>query len=62
MARLRCPRDFRGCSRFHIRAAARFFEILNGGALHPDYNLTRKRTSRYMLRAYIGRAMKKREP
>ena len=35
--------------------------MLNGGALYPDYYLTLKPTSGYMLRAYSTRTMKKRE-
>ena len=35
--------------------------MLNGGSLHPDYELTLKPTSGYMLRAYSTRTMKKRE-
>ena len=35
--------------------------MLNGGRLHPDYELTLKPTSGYMLRAYSTRTMKKRE-
>lgn len=36
------------------------FEVLNGGALHPDYDLTLKPASGYMLRAYSTRTMEKR--
>ena len=35
--------------------------MLNGCSLHPDYELTLKPTSGYMLRAYSMRTMKKRE-
>ena len=45
----------------YIHDVARFFEVLNGGSLHPDYELTLKPTSGYMLRAYSTRTMKKRE-
>ncbi len=45
----------------HIHDIARFFEVLNGGSLHPDYDLTTKPTSGRMLRAHPTRAMKKRE-
>ena len=43
----------------YIHDVARFFEVLNGGSLHPDYELTLKPTSGYMLRAYSTRTMKK---
>lgn len=42
----------------YIHNVARFFEVLNGGALHPDYDLTLKPASGYMLRA--TRTMEKR--
>ena len=45
----------------HIHDIARFFEVLNGGSSHPDYDLTTKPTSGRMLRAHPTRAMKKRE-
>ena len=45
----------------YIHDVARFFEVLNGCSLHPDYELTLKPTSGYMLRAYSMRTMKKRE-
>ena len=35
--------------------------MLNGCSLYPDYELTLKPTSGYMLRAYSTRTMKKRE-
>lgn len=44
----------------YIHNVARFFEVLNGGALHPDYDLTLKPASGYMLRAYSTRTMEKR--
>lgn len=45
----------------YIHDVARFFEALNGGTLHPDYELTLKPASSCMLRAYSTRTMKKRE-
>ena len=44
----------------YIHNVARFFEVLNGGVLHPDYDLTLKPASGYMLRAYSTRTMEKR--
>ena len=52
---------YTGYESHYIHDVARFFEVLNGGTLHPDYNLTLKPTSGYMLRAYSTRTMKKRE-
>ena len=52
---------YTGYESHYIHDVARFFEALNGGSLHPDYEFTLKPTSGYMLRAYSTRAMKKRE-
>lgn len=51
---------YTGCKKHYIHDVARFFEALNGGTLHPDYEFTLKPTSGYMLRAYSTRTMKKR--
>ena len=53
---------YTGCKKHYIHDVARFFEALNGGTLHPDYEFTLKPTSGYMLRAYSTSTMKKREP
>ena len=49
----RLPRStiIRGSQIRYIRAVARFFEVLNGGALHPDYNLILKAASLHAARA-----------
>ena len=68
MARLAISRGVRGfchlyttISTRYIHDIARFFEVPNGGSLHPDCDLTMKPTSGCMLRAHPTRAMKKRE-
>lgn len=53
---------YTGCENHYIHDVARFFEAINGGTLHPDYEFTLKPTSGYMLRAYSTSTMKKREP
>ena len=44
----------------YIHAAARFFEAIGGGA-HPECNQALESTPGCMLRAYLARAMKRRE-